>query len=84
MTTAEPGNEPQSTPESAGDRGRSHVKVHSWLRDLIVSVAVSTFIILFLYQPVLVEGTSMAPELEDQDRLFINKMSYRVGEIHRG
>ena len=84
LTTAEPGNEPQSTPESAGDRGRSHVKVHSWLRDLIVSVAVSTFIILFLYQPVLVEGTSMAPELEDQDRLFINKMSYRVGEIHRG
>ena len=26
----------------------------------------------------------MLPMLEDQDRLFINKIAYRVGEIHRG
>jgi signal peptidase I len=58
--------------------------VHSWVRDLVVSVVVSTFIIIFLYQPVRVEGTSMLPMLEDQDRLFINKMAYRLGEIHRG
>jgi signal peptidase I len=58
--------------------------VHSWVRDLIVSIAVSTFIIIFLYQPVRVEGTSMLPMLEDQDRLFINKLAYRVGDIHRG
>jgi signal peptidase I len=45
---------------------------------------VSAFIIIFLYQPVRVEGTSMLPRLEDQDRLFINKLAYRVGEIHRG
>lgn len=58
--------------------------VHSWVRDLVISIAVSTFIIIFLYQPVRVEGTSMLPMLEDQDRLFINKLAYRVGEIHRG
>jgi signal peptidase I len=58
--------------------------VRSWVRDLVVSVSVSAFIIIFLYQPVRVEGTSMLPVLEDQDRLFINKMAYRVGEIHRG
>ena len=57
---------------------------HSWLRDLVVSIAVSAFIILFLYQPVRVEGTSMLPALEDQDRLFINKIAYRVGDIHEG
>ena len=39
---------------------------------------------MFLYQPVRVEGTSMLPMLQDQDRLFVNKMAYRVGEIHRG
>jgi signal peptidase I len=55
-----------------------------WTRDLIISVMVSVFIILFLYQPVRVEGTSMLPQLEDQDRLFINKFAYRIGEIHRG
>lgn len=58
--------------------------VRSWLRDTAVSIIVSAFIIVFLYQPVRVEGTSMLPMLEDQDRLFINKMAYRVGEIHRG
>jgi signal peptidase I len=58
--------------------------MHSWVRDLVVSVAISAFIIIFLYQPVRVEGTSMLPMLEDQDRLFINKIAYRVGEIHLG
>jgi signal peptidase I len=54
------------------------------VRDLVISISVSTFIIIFLYQPVRVEGTSMLPMLEDQDRLFINKMAYRVGSIQRG
>jgi signal peptidase I len=58
--------------------------MHSWLRDLAVSIIVSAFIIVFLYQPVRVEGTSMLPVLEDQDRLFINKMAYRVGQIEHG
>jgi signal peptidase I len=63
-----------------GPRG----SIRSWMRDVVVSVSVSAFIIIFLYQPVRVEGTSMLPMLQDQDRLFINKMAYRVGEIHRG
>jgi signal peptidase I len=64
------------------DAGKGSMQ--SWLRDLVVSVLVSAFIILFLYQPVRVEGTSMLPMLEDQDRLFVNKLAYRVGDIHRG
>ena len=69
---------------SSQTRKRRFGGVHSWVRDLIVSVAVSAFIIVFLYQPVRVEGTSMLPMLEDQDRLFINKMAYRVGDIRQG
>ena len=69
----------------AGDASRpAGGGVHSWLRDLVVSVAISAFIIIFLYQPVRVEGTSMLPMLEDQDRLFINKIAYRMGDIHQG
>ncbi|WP_263375133.1 signal peptidase I [Granulicella aggregans] len=56
----------------------------SWARDVLVSIIVSAFIIVFLYQPVRVEGTSMLPMLQDQDRLFINKIAYRVGDIHHG
>ncbi len=58
--------------------------LRSWIRDLALSIGVSAFIIIFLYQPVRVEGTSMLPNLEDQDRLFINKMAFRVGEVERG
>jgi signal peptidase I len=55
-----------------------------WIRDVLVSVAASFMIITFLYQPVRVEGTSMQPELRDQDRLFINKFAYRFENISRG
>src|SRR6267378_1891401 len=48
-----------------------------WLRDLIISLAISAFIIVFLYQPVKVEGTSMMPSLDDQERIFVNKFVYR-------
>jgi signal peptidase I len=43
-------------------------------------------VILFLYQPVKVEGTSMMPGLQDQERIFINKFVYRLGvdDIARG
>jgi signal peptidase I len=75
-----PVSESDERSERAGTKGL----MHSWIRDLVVSVTVSTFIIIFLYQPVRVEGTSMLPVLQDQDRLFINKLAYRVGEIHRG
>jgi len=57
-----------------------------WLRDLLLSVVIAVIVILFLYQPVKVEGTSMMPTLEDQERIFINKFIYRlgVGDIERG
>src|SRR5487761_838134 len=80
-------NEELKGPElKSGGKGglRSGSGFGSWVRDLVVSVAVSAFIIIFLYQPVRVEGTSMLPMLKDQDRLFINKVVYRVENIHRG
>ena len=71
-------------PEEITPPPSARTTVHSWLRDLTVSMIVSAFIIVFLYQPVRVEGTSMLPVLEDQDRLFINKLAYRVGNIEHG
>ena len=50
-----------------------------WLRDLSLSVMIAVMVILFLYQPVKVEGTSMMPSIVDQERIFINKFVYRFG-----
>jgi signal peptidase I len=55
-----------------------------WLREIALSLGISVFIIVFLYQPVKVEGTSMLPGLADQERIFINKYAYRLGPIERG
>jgi signal peptidase I len=55
-----------------------------WLRDLIISLVISAFIIIFLYQPVKVEGVSMMPLLQDQERIFVNKFVYRLEPIGRG
>jgi signal peptidase I len=61
---------------------RSEIRV--WARDLLIAVGLALVIIIFLYQPVKVEGTSMAPLLSDQERIFINKFVYRFESIHRG
>src|SRR6202011_1413882 len=64
--------------------GRPLPVVAVWARDLLVSLAISAFIIIFLSQPVKVEGTSMMPGLEDQERIFVNKFVYRWEPIERG
>ena len=58
----------------------------AWFRDLMLSVLIAVLVILFLYRPVKVEGTSMMPTLFDQERLFINQFSYKfgLGQIERG
>src|SRR6202047_5183952 len=58
-------------------------ELRSWTRDLAVALGLALVIIIFLYQPVKVEGTSMAPLLSDQERIFINKFVYRFEPIQR-
>ena len=59
-------------------------EIRVWTRDLLIAIGLALVIIVFLYQPVKVEGTSMAPLLSDQERIFINKFVYRFENIHRG
>jgi signal peptidase I len=75
-------NQPPSAPTPVTSPKASGIGL--WVRDLLVAAAASVFIIMFLYQPVRVEGTSMLPRLEDDDRLFINKFLYHFSAIERG
>ena len=81
----EVGNTRLPLPAETGKPGPRPLPVIAvWVRDLLVSLAISAFIIIFLYQPVKVEGTSMMPGLEDQERIFVNKFVYRWEPIARG
>ena len=81
---------PQEKTEQAGIEAAgaaeklSARELRQWLRDVVVAVLVAVFVIVFLYQPVKVEGTSMQPGLQNHDRLFVNKFVYDFGKIHRG
>src|ERR1700723_842515 len=74
--------QPEQSVSQPPSASRGHLRL--WMRDVLVSVAASFMIITFLYQPVRVEGTSMQPELRDQDRLFVNKFAYNFEKISRG
>jgi signal peptidase I len=60
------------------------IRVHpigalSLLRDIAISIVLAVVLIVFIYQPVKVEGTSMMPGLTDNERIFINKYTYKLG-----
>jgi signal peptidase I len=66
--------------DRAKERTRSSLwSALSWVRDLAFSVLIAVVLIVFIYQPVKVEGTSMTPTLQNDERIFINKFTYRFG-----
>jgi signal peptidase I len=56
----------------------------TWFKTLASAAVYATLIVTFGFQVARVEGQSMAPTLEDQDRLIVNKAVYRLGEPRRG
>ncbi|HEV2196325.1 MAG TPA: signal peptidase I [Candidatus Acidoferrum sp.] len=71
-------------PAAASTANTLRKEIRVWTRDLLIAIGLALVIIVFLYQPVKVEGTSMAPLLSDQERIFINKFVYRFEPIQRG
>ncbi len=83
ITASAPSESISATEKSSSANSLRH-EVRVWTRDLLIAIGLALVIIVFLYQPVKVEGTSMAPLLSDQERIFINKFVYRFEPIHRG
>ena len=60
------------------------LELRSWFRDIFFAFAIAIFIVVFVVQPVKVEGTSMQPRLVDQERIFVNRFIYRFQNVRRG
>jgi signal peptidase I len=56
----------------------------AWLKTLASAAVYATLIVTFGFQVARVEGQSMAPTLQDQDRLIVNKLAYRLGDPEVG
>lgn len=76
--------EAAAQPAVSESSSRIRTGLGMWVRDLLISLAILAFIIIFIYYPVKVEGTSMMPSLDDQERIFVNKFVYRLEPIERG
>jgi signal peptidase I len=84
----------ESLPSSSGGINKGHEfssstsrwlsELKPWLRDILLAFFFAVLIVIFVVQPVKVEGTSMQPRLVDQERIFVNRFVYRFSEIHRG
>ena len=61
-------------------------ELFAWAKTLTSAAVYATLIVTFGFQVARVEGQSMAPTLEDQDRLIVNKLAYllddpKVGDV---
>ena len=93
--TAFPPSEPLTRPDLRSELDHQRdVVIHrlnvwkdelvAWFKTLASAAVYATLIVTFGFQVARVEGQSMAPTLEDQDRLIVNKLVYRMGEPRRG
>ena len=71
-------------PDSATLGGRIADEFVAWLKTLASAAVYATLIVTFGFQVARVEGQSMAPTLENQDRLIVNKFAYRIGSPQVG
>lgn len=58
--------------------------MREWGPVLLVAVTIAIVVRLFLVQAYHIPSLSMAPTLEEGDRVIVNRLSYRFGDIERG
>ena len=71
-------------PEEVSSASAIWTETKSIVRDVIFAALLAILIIVFVVQPVKVEGTSMQPRLESEERIFVNKFKYVFEPIERG
>jgi signal peptidase I len=63
---------------------RIQEEIWAWVKTIASAAVYAILIVTFGFQVARVEGMSMAPTLEDQDRLIVNKLIYRLMSPHKG
>ncbi len=63
------------------DRKRSAVE---WVVVVVAAVVIAVLLRSFVVQTFYIPSASMEPTLKKNDRVVVNKVSYRVHDVHRG
>ena len=96
-TATEPGAEPDATnadatateatatEATAAPRRSSRTRgAIEWVVVIVGAVLLALVIKTFVMQAFFIPSPSMAPTLEVHDRVLVNKLSYRLGDVNRG
>jgi signal peptidase I len=78
-----PAVDPPQEEEASVDRPSLGQEVRGWARDIFFTALIAILVVIFVVQPVKVEGTSMEPRLAPQDRIFVNKFVYYFSGVKR-
>lgn len=68
---------------SLGTNKKRKNELFEWAKALLIAFAVAAIIRYFLFTPIVVDGDSMMPTLENGDRMIVNKIGYKIGSPDR-
>ena len=74
----------ETPPGGAGSVNRAAKVLRDWLVVLAVALAAAFAVRLWVLQQFYISGPSMETTLYTNDRVLVNKLSYRLHEVHRG
>ena len=75
---------PEAAPPRESAWKRVGREIVSGVQTLLSAAVYATLIVTFGFQVARVDGLSMAPTLEDHDRLIVNKLVYELGDPRPG
>ncbi len=65
-------------------RKRARQAMWSWIRELLIAIAIVLIVRTFLFSIITVKGTSMLETLQDGDRLYVSILTPRLTGYERG
>ena len=82
---AEQGDAPgPEQPSTEKRRGRPARVAFEWAGLVVVALVIALLIKTFLFQTFWIPSASMEPTLKINDRVLVNKLSYKLHAVHRG
>jgi signal peptidase I len=83
-TTTPPGGDGADVGATGASRHSPWKAVREWVVVLVVALAAAALIRVFVLQQFYISGPSMESTLVQDDRVLVNKLSYRLHDVNRG
>ncbi|WP_059042600.1 signal peptidase I [Paenibacillus rubinfantis] len=71
-------------PQPDSPQGRWATELWEMLKTIVIAFVIMVLLNIFVFNLSMVKGQSMQPTLEEQERLFVDKLVYRLGHPKRG